>query len=367
MTASEIYNLPTWEAVTYPALYGGCSVTDTMGANLTWSLETGSDRHLSNSYGAPGCWKFAGTFTPAQRWQCRVPSPSFTPHSFSFAFKMQHGTITPTKNAGFGVQFANSEGVTFSVWFASSGFVHGYRGVTPAGQTSAPSSVSDSTATFTTNQWHWVKIQVVAADSGGTCTVDIDGETFINFSGDTKSTTTAGIATFDVILGSGSTAPSFGTMTLFISDFVCSSSTVGVFPEGVLARQAPTSDESVVLTPSTGGSNYATIDETSVDTADYNEGSSTGLEDRYATGSLPFSPASIQFVTTHGVFSRDGAVAGWELGVRSGSTTDRAASQSPGGSGAISSLQASFLQDPNTAASWTEAGANGAKITVRTA
>jgi len=197
MTASEIYVLPTWEATTYPALYEGCSVTDTMGANLTWSSESGSDRHLSNGQGAPACWKFTGTFTPAQRWQCRVPSPSFTPHSFSFAFKMQHGTITPTKNAGFGLQFVNSEGVTFSVWFASSGFVHGYRGVVPAGQTSAPSSVSDSTATFSLNQWHWAKVQIASADSGGTCTVSIDGESFINFSGDSKATTTAGTGTFD--------------------------------------------------------------------------------------------------------------------------------------------------------------------------
>jgi hypothetical protein len=112
------------------------------------------------------------------------------------------------------------------------------------------------------------------------------------------------------------------------------------------------------LTPSTGTDNYATVDETSPSTSDYNEATAAGQLDRYTYPALPYSPLGIGFVASVCTVARDGTITQGRTTIKSGATTASGTYQTIGSAGAYHVVWDAFDVDPNTAADWLEADVN---------
>lgn len=77
--------------------------------------------------------------------------------------------------------------------------------------------------------------------------------------------------------------------------------------EGRIVALAPNSDDTVQFTPSTGASNFATVDEQPVNPDDYNYSATVGAKDLFTMSDLTFSPQNIYGVQVCTIAQKDEA------------------------------------------------------------
>lgn len=163
--------------------------------------------------------------------------------------------------------------------------------------------IATSTQVFTANVWHYIEIQATIADSGGRCTIRVDGVTWVDFTGDTRNAGTstnidairfatggfAGVSAgstswddFYVLNGTDDTATTGRTDNDFLGDIKVES----LLPNGDGAASA--------WTPSTGTTHSTLVDEPSPpNTTDYVSATTNGLQDLWTLADLSITTGTV--------------------------------------------------------------------------
>jgi hypothetical protein len=151
--------------------------------------------------------------------------------------------------------------------------------------------LATGTGTFAPGIYHHIEVKATVADSGGTCEVRIDGSVQINFTGDTRqsSSGTAGIDRIGFV-GGGSLGYWDDVYVLDTSGSVANN----FLGDCRINTLAPTSDSSVQFTRSTGASNYLCVDEGRYNSdTDYVESATVGHIDKYGYQDLAAGVATV--------------------------------------------------------------------------
>ena len=216
--------------------------------------------------------------------------------------------------------------------------------------------LATSATTFTNDAWHTFKVVASIRDSGrirvfrdGSTSAMVDTGAAV----DCRETATDDFANL-VYVGQNSN-------DVYIDDFAHASS--GLLPDEALYVKLirPTADGSPVnSTPSTGSDRYATVDESTLSTADYNELAAAGDEDHLSFGNLGAVPNSIIAVKVHAHATGQGSVTQMRTLVESGATTAFDSNQGLSTGGTYSGIVDIYETDPDTASAWTQAGVDAA-------
>lgn len=185
----------------------------------------------------------------------------------------------------------NNDQVTMRV--DSSGYIYINRGGTQLWKSSTPLIVVDS--------WNYLELAAVISDTTGSIRFymnDVEVEEAALDNVDTKNHATD----IDVgqILLEGRQNHRWDDLYVEIDG----TTRVG---EGRIVALPVTADDTVEFTPSTGSSNYATVDEIPVNPADYNFSAVVGDKDLFAVGDLSFSPQKIYGVQVSYIAQKDEA------------------------------------------------------------
>lgn len=207
------------------------------------------------------------------------------------------GAVLPTTNiSGPILCFYNSTAASSQTELYldySGGFFRLYRGY-------AVTLLATATIGHVNNVWHHIEVKAVVADSGGSCEVRVNGQTVINYSGDTRNTTT-GTAGIDRVYfcspGSSNSMVQGGWDDFYVMDTGGSAPLNDFIGDCRVVTLAPTSDAAVAFTRSAGASNYLTVDEgrQNGDT-DYVESATVGHIDRYGYGDLAAAVSTVRAV-----------------------------------------------------------------------
>lgn len=232
----------------------------------------------------------------------RFGTPCFYPQTAGLTVNFTHSASNPMVVGGTVLPFLNSAApqlylmnTTYStanpelcLLFDTGGIVRLYRGSPSAGGV----LIASSTQTYSETLWQHIEVKAVIADSGGTCEVRIGGTTVINFTGDTKVSTT-GTAGLDRVIFGGSSSTRGAWDDIYILDN--SGSVANNFlGDCRINTLAPTSDSSVQFTRSTGASNYLCVDEGKYNSdTDYVESSTVGHVDKYGFADLAAAVATV--------------------------------------------------------------------------
>jgi hypothetical protein len=208
---------------------------------------------------------------------------------------------------------------------------------------------------FAANSWYAFEVSATIADAGGTCVVKVNGNTLINFTGDTKNAGTN--TTIDAVM-----VGSNGGYTAYFDDlYVCDAT--GSAPYNTFLGDVriyplvPTgAGSSTQFTPSSGA-NYTTVDELPYSATDYVTSGTTGHRDTYAMTDLPATAGTVYAVQNNVIAKRsDATAASLKPALKSGSTVYYGSTISLGPSDGI--LQDMYVADPATAVAWTSGGVN---------
>lgn len=146
----------------------------------------------------------------------------------------------------------------------------------------------DSTARIAASTWFHVQLDVFSSSTVGYFKMRINGVDNGD-SGATRNTGTGNV--FAVGLGGWTNG---GSTTQFANLWMAHGGWKGT---GIIRALHPTSDSAVLagLTPSTGTDHFATVDDTTINLTDYNEGNAASfpLSDAYGVQDMPDTPASM--------------------------------------------------------------------------
>lgn len=180
----------------------------------------------------------------------------------------------------------NATGTNELTLFYESGLFKLYRG--PGTTLLATSSLA-----YGAGLWHHIEAKTVIADSGS-CEVRINGVVAINFTGDTRASTTGTAGVDKVGFPTGSSSVAGGCWDdIYILD--TSGSVANNFlGDCRINTLAPTSDSAVQFTRSTGASNYLCVDEGRYNgDTDYVESATVGHVDKYGYQDLAAGVATV--------------------------------------------------------------------------
>ena len=271
MDGCDSYNTVNDLALRYPGSTTGLIAVSTTGGRFGGGAIAmiNNTSNLSGSYGGP----------------------IVIPHSGSSAIIMG-GAYLPSGSSNPIMAFSNSLGgsgtIELTVYY-DLGIIRLYRG------TSTGTLLASSTASFAQGVYHHIEAKATIADSGGTCEVRVNGQTVINYSGDTRQSTTgtAGIDRVGFITQSGTSNYWDDVYVLDTSGSVANN----FLGDCRINTLAPTSDSSVQFTRSTGASNYLCVDEGRYNSdTDYVESATVGHIDKYGYADL-----AAGVTTVHGV------------------------------------------------------------------
>ena len=149
------------------------------------------------------------------------------------------------------------------------------------------------------NTWHYIEWIVELSDTVGSCEVWLDGVevavlTLTNI--DTKAHADSDIGRVR-----------FGTSAYSVDDMYVEIDGLTRVGEGRITTRAVSADDTVDFVPSTGSSNYATIDEIPPVTTDYNSSTTTGDKDLFAVADLGFVPTVVYGVQVSTLSQKDEA------------------------------------------------------------
>lgn len=341
-------------------LYNG-NGTNT-GLQAKWALNVADTRTTMQTGRFTGqCVQFVGVNSSAGRFASRSLPSNYSSLSVNFAVRVTtfpaaqppcHMVVENTATTQCGLQFKNDGSIVAGRF---------------SGRGTAPTVLATSaTGVILLNTWHYVQVDLVISDAGGSMVVKVDGVQVINVSTvDTKND--ASIATANTVtIGIGNTAVN-GDGTIQYDDFyVTDGATLG---ERKVERLPPVADTAQKdFTASTGTDNFAMVDDTTSNgDTDYVQASTVGNTDRYTFGALSSTPAAISAVQVTAFAEKTDATSrSIALQVKSGATT------SDGSNFALAASYAKFDRiletDPNTSAAWTASAVNnlaaGPKVTV---
>lgn len=231
-------------------------------------------------------------------------------------------------------------------------------------QFGAPSAVIEQTASavITAGSEYFIEVKFEIHDTTGSYSVKLDGVEILSGTGvDTK---VSGDTWNRFYIGYGGQSPysgNYGIDDLYVcdlsgstnNDFLGDCRVLTLFPDGA--------GNSTEFTPSSG-SNYACVDEASVDDDTSYVSSNIAADiDLYTFGALSYSPSAIYGVQLSATAKRDSGTRSLKQKSRVGGTTrDAGSSVSLTTSYAV---QSTVLEtDPDTAAAWTESGINASEF-----
>lgn len=235
---------------------------------------------------------------------------------------------------------------SFGQWVA-------YRGTTQIG-ISSPQLVA--------GVWNYVEARVLISDTVGRCVVNVNGNTLIDFTGDTKNAGTN--TSVDKVRLSG--INNFGTGQYYDDLYLCDSSGSAPYNNFLGDVRIHTivpnaAGSSTQFTPS-AGANYTTVDELPYSATDYVYGTS-GQTDLYGASDLPGGTGIIYGVQTTAVVKKTdaGNISG-RAAIKSGASTYYGTSVGL----TTTDLAVSRIDqvNPDTSTAWTSGEVNAMEIGV---
>lgn len=219
-------------------------------------------------------------------------------------------------------------------------------------------------ATFAVNIWHYIEMKCTLSDTVGVVEVRVDGNStpIINISSqDTKN---------------GGTKTVFDSLTFFAGNgnpnmddmYFCNgagSVNNNFLGDCIVECLFPTSDGATSgLTPSTGVSHFATVDESPENTTDYNSSSVLNTTDTYGMSNLATASGTVYGVQVVQYAQKDIA------GVRNLASVVRASGTDYAGADQAVGIGFGFFRqiwetDPSDSAAWTIADVNAAEVGVK--
>jgi hypothetical protein len=187
-----------------------------------------------------------------------------------------------------------------------------------------------STATLPNSQWRYLEVQATIADSGGRCTVRIDGVTIIDYTGDTKNGGTGTNIDRITLGGQTSSSPTWIWDDMYILDGVDDTANTGRKDNDFLGDikvepLLPNGDGAVSQWLGSDGNsvqNYLLVDEVPPNTTDYVGTPTVGNRDLWALADVTATAQTVLGVraTLHAAKSDAGA-AGMKIALRESSGT----------------------------------------------
>ncbi len=241
--------------------------------------------------------------------------------------------------------------------------------VTPAGNLAlrrAATVLTTSAGALLANTRYRVELRVLSADAGGVAEIRIDGAVFASFTGDTRNGGTGNLNRLE--LGGMIVAGSVGT-TIF--DNLTINTAAAPAPTGYPgARRIETLLPNATLAEGFARSNptlapHELVGEAMLDVLSFMSSATPGARDEYGLSDLSGTPSSIDAVVlvTHSARSDPGART-LRANLLSGSARALGATVSPPVSPSGSYSETVVHNDPNTAAAWTPAAVNDARVEV---
>lgn len=216
---------------------------------------------------------------------------------------------------------------------------------------------------FTLSNWTFLQVKVVIHDTAGSVEIrDSSGIVILALNGiDTRNAGTGYCDAVALGLTSGTAA-----FTAYYDDWhvwdatgtICNTWT----NDTRIDHRLPSGAGSSTQFTSSGGANYAAVDDVTFNTTDYVESATAGQKDTYAFGDITHSPPSIFSVVMTAVGQKDDAGArALKLVARSGGA-DYSGTATTLNQGSYTRCVDVREVDPATGAAWTQAGYNAAEI-----
>lgn len=236
-----------------------------------------------------------------------------------------------------------------------------YRGDPNSGTLGSPSGtqIAASSVGALDGNWHYIEVYAVIHDSTGRLTVKIDGNTVIDFTGDTRNGGTS--TNIDAVrFRSGRYVN--GACVVSIDDFYACDTTgttnntfLGdVRVQTMLPNAAGSSTQ---LTPTGSANNWANVSEVPYNNATYNASATVGQSDLYGLSDLVAGTTAVLGVQTVVHMQKsDAGAANAKVALKSGGSVYYDATRSLGTSPAAYTQVREI--DPATSTAWTVSGAN---------
>lgn len=238
-----------------------------------------------------------------------------------------------------------------------------YRGDANVGTIGSPGTqIAISSAGAFDDNWHYIEVYAVIHDTTGRVTVKIDGNTVIDFTGDTRNggtSTNIDAIRFRTAIYSSWTPNSPITIDdLYVCDSTGSTNNTFLGDMRVQTLMPSGAGSSTQLTPTGSANNYANANESPYNGATYNASSTVGHRDTYALSDLAANTTTVLGVQSVAHMQKnDAGTANAKVALKSGAGVYYDAIQSLGSS------TAAYVQlretDPATSAAWTPSSANG--------
>lgn len=256
-----------------------------------------------------------------------------------------------TDNTIYQITFLSGATYTFGLQIRSDGSIWAYRATGAAAGTSLGSS---AVGVIVLSTWHFLELALVIDNTVGSVTIKVDGATVLTLTGvDTNNV--SGTAN---VLQLGSTGGNFSGGVLSWDDlYLTNGATLGERRVETLRAAADTAQKD--FTPLTGTSNFAMVDETTVDgDTSYVQAAVVGNRDLYTLGPLSSTPTTIDAVQVVSFAEKTDATtrAIYNSVQSAGTDSDGSQFNIPASYGRFDRLLAT---DPNGGGAWTPSRVNG--------
>lgn len=203
-------------------------------------------------------------------------------------------------------------------------------------------------------------IKGVIHGSAGSVALRIDGQEV--YSGSGLNTGTGPVDRISVFQGNID-----ANAGIVVDDLVIKDSAAAYLPDLRIDQLSPNSDGGTLnWTPSTGATHYGVVDDSIVTTADYLSASNVGDIDLLGFTNMASTPSSIVGLNLVGYAAKtDVAARSWNLGIKSGATTQNGADLTL--ATAAGYYSRSLETDPNTGVAWTKTAVDAAELQPRVA
>jgi hypothetical protein len=253
------------------------------------------------------------------------------------------------------LRFTDIDGtVQAAVSIGNDGTIRVYRGTVSSG-----TLLATSTSSLPILGWNFVEVKLTIADSGGNFEVRVNESTWINFTGDTKQSSTQTTAVRVQLWGRGSDN---GIDDLYICDGTGSANNTFLGDVRVDTVRPTGVGNYSEFSKQGSASNWDNLDDTALDSdSTYNYSNTVGHRDALDCGNLPSITGSIFGVQLNMAARKDDAGGRTIRSLTRVSSTDyEGSSQNVGTDYRV--YRQLLEQNPNTTAAWTESEINTAEF-----
>lgn len=230
------------------------------------------------------------------------------------------------------------------------------------GTAGATTVLATSTAAPALNAWHFLEVSGTVADTGGRVIVRNNGETVIDFTGDTRNGGTSTMLDQVTVGYLGATFAAFNADDVYVCNDLgtVNNNLLGDCRVQTLFPTAPGS--STGLAPTGSATNWQNVDDVPGVTTTYNGSAVVGARDTYNCNDLAGTTPSVIGVQMAAVgYKSDAGVSALKTVLKSGETLNYGPTWQLPASAALLSTPPYEL-NPSTGAPWTVAEINGLEI-----